>query len=78
MKTAISIPDHLFQQAEELAESLNASRSQLYARAVAEYIERHRSENVRHKLDEVYGRVESHLDPSLEIMQLISLPQEEW
>jgi len=77
MKTAISIPDRLFQQAEELAESLKASRSQLYARAVAEYIERHRSENVRQKLDEVYGRVESHLDPSLEIMQLISLPQEE-
>ena len=78
MKTAISIPDRLFQQAEELAESLKASRSQLYARAVAEYIERHRSENVRQKLDEVYGRVDSHLDATLEIMQLISLPQEEW
>ena len=78
MKTAISIPDRLFQQAEELAESLKASRSQLYARAVAEYIERHRPENVRQKLDEVYGRVGSHLDPSLEIMQLISLPQEQW
>ena len=55
MKTAISIPDDLYVKAEELAERLEVSRSQLYARAIAELIERHSSTRIREKLDEVYG-----------------------
>jgi predicted transcriptional regulator len=78
MKTAISIPDDLFEKAEELAERLEVSRSQLYVRAIAEYTERHTSERVREKLDEVYAQRESTLDPALAIMQSISLPSEKW
>ena len=78
MKTAISIPNELFEKAEELAERLEVSRSQLYARAIAEYTERHASKSVREKLDEVYGEQNSELDPALSIMQSISLPPEEW
>lgn len=78
MKTAISIPDDLFEKAEELAERLEVSRSQLYVRAIAEYTERHSSQRIREKLDEVYGEIESGLDPTLAIMQSISLPAEEW
>ena len=78
MKTAISIPDDLFERAEELAERLEVSRSQLYVRAIAEYTERHASHKVREKLDEVYGENESELDPALAIMQSISLPPEKW
>lgn len=78
MKTAISIPDALFEKAEELAERLEVSRSQLYARAIAEYAERHSSQRVREKLDEVYGSQESELDPGLALMQLIALPPEKW
>jgi metal-responsive CopG/Arc/MetJ family transcriptional regulator len=78
MKTAISIPDDLFEKAEEVAERLKVSRSQLYARAIAEYTERYASQRVREKLDEVYGDNESELDPALTIMQSISLPPEQW
>lgn len=78
MKTAISIPDDLFEKAEELAERLEVSRSQLYARAIAEYAERHSSQRVREKLDEVYASQESELDPALALMQLIALPPEKW
>ena len=78
MKTAISIPNDLFEKAEELAESLEISRSQLYSRAIAEFTERHPSPRVREKLDEVYGEFEGKLDPALAIMQSISLPPEEW
>jgi metal-responsive CopG/Arc/MetJ family transcriptional regulator len=78
MKTAISIPDDLFEKAEEVAERLKVSRSQLYARAIAEYTERYASQRVREKLDEVYGVNESELDPALAIMQSISLPPEQW
>ena len=78
MKTTISIPDDLFERAEELAERLEMSRSQLYVRAIAEYIERHASLKVREKVDEVYGENESELDSALAIMQSISLPPEKW
>lgn len=73
MKIAISIPDDLFEKAEELAERLEVSRSQLYARAIAEYAERHLSQRVREKLDEVYASQESELDPALALMQSIAL-----
>lgn len=78
MKTAISIPDDLFEKAEELAERLEVSRSQLYAQAIAEYAERHSSQRVREKLDAVYAAHESELDPALALMQAIALPRERW
>lgn len=78
MKMAISIPDELFERAEELAERLEVSRSQLYARAIEEYADRHASERVRQMLDEVYGTIDSELDPALGLMQAVSIPQEEW
>ncbi|MGH9195392.1 MAG: hypothetical protein ACRD1T_06600 [Acidimicrobiia bacterium] len=41
MKTAISIPDKVFAEAESLAKRLKKSRSQLYTEAVREYTARH-------------------------------------
>ena len=41
MKTAVSIPDDVFEDAERLASRLRTSRSQLYARALAEFVARH-------------------------------------
>jgi predicted transcriptional regulator len=46
MKTAVSIPDDLFQQAEKLAGELELSRSALYAKALREMIERLRDEAI--------------------------------
>ncbi len=54
MKTAISIPDSTFYKAEETAEKLGLPRSQLYTRALEEYMSRHRRELVTEKLNEVY------------------------
>jgi predicted transcriptional regulator len=53
MKTAISIPDDVFGDAEILARELNQSRSQLYSRAVREYVARHSSDSVTAALDVV-------------------------
>ena len=47
MKTAISIPDDVFAEAEETAQRLGVSRSGLYTRAIAEFVERHRGLGVR-------------------------------
>ena len=40
MKTAISLPDTLFERAEQVAERLNLTRSHLSARALQEYLDR--------------------------------------
>jgi len=41
MKTAVSIPDDVFEQAEALAQRAKSSRSEIYARALREYVARH-------------------------------------
>ena len=59
MKTAISIPDDLFADAEQLARELKKSRSRLYGDAVREYVARHSSENITETLNRVYGETPS-------------------
>ncbi len=78
MKTAISIPDEVFQAAEELAERLGVSRSELYATAVAEYVVALRSRGVTARLNEVYADHSSSLDPALERAQADAVGSEEW
>jgi Arc/MetJ family transcription regulator len=51
MKTAISIPDDLFADAERLAAELKTSRSGLYSDAVREYLGRHAGKRVTETLD---------------------------
>ncbi|HET6497787.1 MAG TPA: hypothetical protein VFH17_01850 [Coriobacteriia bacterium] len=53
MKTAISIPDDVFEDAEALARATRQSRSQLYSRAVREYVARHAPDSVTAALDTV-------------------------
>ena len=55
MKTAVSIPDKLYSQAEELADAMGLPRSQLFAKALEEFLNNHRREAVTEKLDQVYG-----------------------
>jgi len=80
MKTAISIPDRLFEDAEVLARHLGISRSELYQRAVAAYLEREGQQAITDALNAVYGEdpEASRLDPVLEAMQFASLEDEEW
>lgn len=51
MKTAISIPDSIFDEAERLARQANQSRSELYSRALQEYLNRHAPERVTAEMD---------------------------
>ena len=80
MKTAISLPDELFDAGERLAERLGLTRSALYRKALARFIEQHTDRLVRERLDEVYGSggTSSDVDPVLERMQTASLEPEEW
>ena len=78
MKTAISVPDAIFSRAEVFARRRRMSRSALFTVAVDEYVRQHRAEDVTSRLNEIYAREDSSLDPVLEAMQTISLPREEW
>jgi len=78
MKTAISIPDSIFSAAEKLAHRLGISRSELYAKAVAEYIQEHRNDKVTKKLDEIYEKESSSLDSTLMALQRDSILKDEW
>lgn len=53
MKTAVSIPDSLFERAEALAQRLGKSRSQVYREALADYVARREPDAVTGSLDEV-------------------------
>ncbi len=76
VKTAISVPDEVFDAAEELAERLGVSRSQLFSQAVAEYVANRRATEVTKRLNEVYSEVEAKLDPVLARIQRKSLPRD--
>jgi len=78
MKTAISIPDSIFKAAEKMAHRLGLSRSELYANAVAEYLQKHRNDGVTKKLDEIYSKESSQLDPGLQSLQSASVDKDEW
>ncbi|MFM9067283.1 MAG: hypothetical protein ACKOUR_08150 [Planctomycetota bacterium] len=52
MKTAVSIPDDVFKDAERLALRLQTSRSKLYARALAEFVARHDDDRVTALMDQ--------------------------
>ncbi|MBJ7331739.1 MAG: ribbon-helix-helix protein, CopG family [Solirubrobacteraceae bacterium] len=53
MKTAISIPDDLFHQADALARRMGKSRSEVYREALADYVARREPGEVTRALDEL-------------------------
>lgn len=64
MKTAVSIPDDVFEQAERLAHERNVSRSELYTDALRRLVQS--DERVTEQLDEVYGSPgTTNIDPAV-------------
>lgn len=80
MKTAVSIPDALFDHAEQLADRLGFNRSELYAKALASYIAAHGDDPVTAKLDEIAGATDTALGrgPDVSARDLIDAGAWEW
>lgn len=53
MKTAVSVPDDLFAQADRLAKRSHRSRSDIYSAALREYLARHAPDEITAGLDAV-------------------------
>jgi hypothetical protein len=63
MKTAISLPDSLYEAAEKTAQSMGLPRSQLFAKALEEFIQHHNSERITEKLNDVYSHFDNSTGP---------------
>jgi len=78
MKTAVSMPDELFRKAEATARRLRVSRSELYAKAIAEFLKQQDGNAITERLNQVYSRHRAKLDSGLHRAQLKSLEKDAW
>lgn len=78
MKTAISLPDELYEEADAVADRIGVSRSQLYATALAEYLARLRSEDVTAQLNVVYAEEPDTRDGALRAAARKSVRRAAW
>jgi metal-responsive CopG/Arc/MetJ family transcriptional regulator len=62
MKVAVSIPDDVFADAEALAKRLKSSRSEIYSRALGEFIGHHAPDRVTDLMNEVVDLVSEDAD----------------
>jgi metal-responsive CopG/Arc/MetJ family transcriptional regulator len=78
MKVAVSIPDSLFESADALAKKLKKPRSQVYAEALASYIEDHDPKVITERINAVLSKTDSSIDSVFERAQFEILPDETW
>jgi antitoxin MazE6 len=62
MKTAISLPDDVFEEAERLVRQTKRSRSELYTLALTEYLARHAPDRITEAMDRVVSEVGEEVD----------------
>jgi len=79
MKTAVSIPDDVYTDAESLASRLKVSRSRLYADAVREFVARHDPEAITESWNRVIDELgDQAIDPFVAAAAARTLEQVEW
>ncbi len=78
MKVAISLPDPLFSAAEQMAERLHVSRSQLYAQALSEYLDKRQEAVITARLNAVFGETPQGVEQAIKKAQLKVLDDEAW
>ncbi len=78
MKTAVSLPDEVFENAERLASRLKVSRSELYARALQDYVRRHAPDAVTDAYNEICAEVDSHAEAFTRRAARVTLKRAEW
>ncbi len=78
MKTAISVPDDVFELSEKLAKKLKVSRSKIFALGVKKLAEEHDEQALIDNINAVCEKVDTSVDPVLFKMAMMSVPKEEW
>ncbi len=80
MKTAVSVPDDVFQKAEHLARREGRSRSEVYSAALREYVARHAPDEVTESIDRAMADLGDDAGPDgfLRTAASTSLAASEW
>jgi metal-responsive CopG/Arc/MetJ family transcriptional regulator len=78
MKTAVSIPDDVFESAEAFARRTKKSRSQLFSDAVREYIARHGQEEITEAMNRVCAELGQPEDAFVSAASRRTLERSEW
>ena len=78
MKTAVSIPDEIFERAERLARRERRSRSEMYAAALDEYVARHAPDEITETMNRVCEAVGGEEDAFLDAASRRVLDNVEW
>ena len=78
MKTEISVPNPVFEAAQRVAKELGMSLSEFYTAAVAAYVATYQNGDVTKRLDEVYAKEKSTMEPELVAIQVASIGEQEW
>ena len=78
MKTAVSIPDDVFEKVERLARRSRRSRSEVFSAALREYVARHAPDEVTEAMDGVCDALNSQSDPFIRTASRRILEKTEW
>ena len=78
MKVAVSSPDDVFEEGERLASRLRTSRSQLYARALADFVCRHDANRTTAAMNAVIEKVGTEVEESTRRAARRALRRVEW
>ena len=78
MKTAVSVPDDVFERAERLARRERRSRSDVYSAALREYVARHSPDEIADALDRVIAEVGEGPDSFVTAASRQTLESTEW
>lgn len=78
MKTAVSVPDEVFESAERLARRERRSRSEVYSAALREYVARHSPDEITEAVDRVVAELGATVDPFVGQAGRLILERSEW
>lgn len=78
MKTAVSIPDDVFEKAERLARRMKKSRSEVFSHALAEYVARHAPDHVAEAMNQVCDEIGLEADAFVSAASRRALERTEW
>ena len=78
MKTAVSIPDAIFERTELFARRAERSHSQVFSDALAEYLARHSPDEITDAMNRVIDAIGNAVDPFISAASKRALARVEW
>jgi metal-responsive CopG/Arc/MetJ family transcriptional regulator len=78
MKTAVSIPDEVFEKVERLARRSRKSRSEVFSAALREYVARHAPDEITESINEVCDKIGNQTDTFVRTATRRVLEKTEW